>query len=112
VPAKALGVSLGASLLKPGSRGLVALVSPDPTAKPLIVHNYCAEPEDLRTLVAGMRLVMQLARIEPLAGCLSSPHVGRLLARRPARWVPRLRRSRAASGRVAWRSYDRWKDFS
>jgi hypothetical protein len=36
---------------KPQSRGQVAVVSPDPTTKPFIVHNYFAEPEDMRSAV-------------------------------------------------------------
>jgi choline dehydrogenase len=52
----------------------VALVSPDPTAKPLIVHNYFAEPEDMRVQIEGVRLAMEIARTEPLATCLSEPY--------------------------------------
>ena len=73
VPGHAPGVSLAASLQKPVSRGHVALVSPDPTAKPLIVHNYFAESEDLRAQVAGVRLAMEIAATEPFAGCLAEP---------------------------------------
>jgi choline dehydrogenase-like flavoprotein len=48
-------------------------VSPDPTAKPLIVHNYYAEPEDLRSQVAGVRMCMEIVRTEPLADWVSGP---------------------------------------
>ena len=74
VPAHAPGVTVAACLIKPASTGYVALVSPDPTAKPLIVHNFYAEPEDLRTQVAATRLCMEIARTEPLAGCLGEPY--------------------------------------
>src|SRR3712207_6992864 len=47
VPAQEHGFALGACVLKPKSRGHVALVSPDPTAKPLILHNYYEHPDDL-----------------------------------------------------------------
>ncbi|HSD78824.1 MAG TPA: GMC family oxidoreductase N-terminal domain-containing protein, partial [Solirubrobacteraceae bacterium] len=67
VPAPAHGFTLSCCVLKPRSRGQVAVVSPDPTTKPFIVHNYLAETEDLRSAVAGMRLAMELARTEPLA---------------------------------------------
>ena len=50
-------------------------VSPDPTAKPLIVHNYYAEPEDLRAQVAGIRICLEIARTEPLAGWVSEPYI-------------------------------------
>ena len=57
VPPPAHGFTLSACVLKPQSRGQVAVVSPDPTTKPFIVHNYFAEPEDMRSAVAGLRAV-------------------------------------------------------
>ena len=73
-PADAPGVTLAASVTKPASTGYVALASPNPTAKPLIVHNYYAEAEDLRTQVAGTRLCMEIARTQPLAGCVGEAY--------------------------------------
>jgi choline dehydrogenase len=73
-PAQAHGLSLGACLLKPASRGQVAVASPDPTAKPLIIHNYLAEPEDLATLVRGVRAVMEIMATEPVAGYVAGPY--------------------------------------
>jgi choline dehydrogenase len=67
LPAPAHGFTLSACVLKPQSRGQVAVVSPDPTTKPFIVHNYFAEPEDLQSAVAGLRTVLEIARTEPLA---------------------------------------------
>jgi choline dehydrogenase len=64
---------LGALLLNPSSRGYVALVSPDPTAKPLIVHNYFAEPADMRSQVDGARIAMDIVATEPFAGCVGEP---------------------------------------
>jgi choline dehydrogenase-like flavoprotein len=55
------GMTAGACLLKPRSRGFLALASPDPLAKPLIRHNYLDDPEDLRSMVAGTRLIIELA---------------------------------------------------
>jgi choline dehydrogenase len=61
------GWTLGVCLLKPKSRGHVAVVNPDPLARPLIVHNYLAEESDRRSLVEGLRLCDQMARAAPLA---------------------------------------------
>ncbi len=74
VPPAEHGFSLSACVLKPRSRGQVAVVSPDPTTKPLIVHNYLAEPEDLRSAVEGLRTVLALARTEPLARYAQEGH--------------------------------------
>src|SRR5207342_2543285 len=67
LPAPAHGFTLSACVLKPQSRGQVAVVSPDPTTKPFIVHNYFAEPDDRRSAVAGLREVMEIAGTGPLA---------------------------------------------
>src|ERR671918_589738 len=68
VPGAGHGFSLGACVLKPKSRGYVALGSPDPTAKPLIVHNYLEHPDDVASLVAGVRMGLEICCSEPLAG--------------------------------------------
>jgi choline dehydrogenase-like flavoprotein len=73
VPADAHGLSCGACVLKPRSRGYVAVGSPDPTAKPVIVHNYYDDPDDLRTAIAGTRMVLEIARHSPLKECISAP---------------------------------------
>jgi choline dehydrogenase len=74
VPAPAHGFTLSVCVVKPQSRGQVAVVSPDPTTKPLIIHNYFAEPEDMRSAVAGMRAVLDIAGTEPLARYAQTPH--------------------------------------
>jgi choline dehydrogenase len=75
VPGQAHGFSIAASVVNPRSRGQVALVSPDPTAKPFIVHNYYDDPQDLRTQIAGVRLAMQIANTAPLAQWASNPYL-------------------------------------
>lgn len=74
VPPPAHGFTLSCCLIAPRARGMVAVVSPDPTTKPLIVHNYLTEPEDLQASVAGLRQVMQIAATEPLARYAKLPH--------------------------------------
>ena len=66
VPGDGHGFALGACLLKPKSRGFVALGSPDPTAKPLIVHNYLEHPDDVASIVAGVRRCMEICESGPL----------------------------------------------
>ena len=68
VPGEGHGFALGACVLRPRSRGYVALGSPDPTAKPLIVHNYLQEPEDVASMVAGVRMCLEICATQPLAG--------------------------------------------
>ncbi len=60
VPGDGHGFALGACVLKPKSRGFVTLGSPDPTAKPLIVHNYLQDPDDVASMVAGVRQCLEI----------------------------------------------------
>ena len=48
-------------LVSPRARGRVWLRSSDPTAKPRIITNSLSEPEDLASLVAGVRLARRIA---------------------------------------------------
>jgi choline dehydrogenase len=72
MPPDAHGLGCSACVLKPRSRGFVAVGSPDPTAKPVILHNYYDDPDDMRTAVDGVRAVMEIARHSPLAECISA----------------------------------------
>ncbi|MEO6702049.1 MAG: GMC oxidoreductase, partial [Jatrophihabitantaceae bacterium] len=55
------GMSFGPCVLAPRSRGAVSLASADPTAKPRIRHNYYHDPADLDTMVAGLRVALEIA---------------------------------------------------
>jgi choline dehydrogenase-like flavoprotein len=66
VPGDGHGFALGACLLTPKSRGFVALGSPDPTAKPLILHNYLMDPDDVAAMVAGVRASLEICATGPL----------------------------------------------
>ena len=69
------GFTLSACVLKPRSRGMVAVTTPDPTGKPYIVHGYYTEPEDMASAVAGLRMVMNFCRAEPLARYAETPNM-------------------------------------
>jgi choline dehydrogenase len=71
VPGEGHGFSLGACVLKPKSRGGVMLGSPDPTAKPLIVHNYLEHEDDVASLVSGLRMCLEICSTEPLRGLVT-----------------------------------------
>ena len=122
------GFTLSACVLKPQSRGMVAVTTPDPTAKPFIVHGYYTVEDDVRSGVAGLRMVMDFVRQAPLSRYArdAQPRPGRRRRRRargphapvlpdhlpPGRHVPHGRRRRppwstrscacAASRDCAW----------
>jgi choline dehydrogenase-like flavoprotein len=57
---------IGPVLVSPKARGRVWLRSADPTAKPRIITNTLSEPEDVESLLAGMRLAREIAAQGPL----------------------------------------------
>ncbi|GAA3126458.1 GMC family oxidoreductase [Streptosporangium carneum] len=67
-------LSYGPSMLTPLSRGHVTLASDDPTAKPKILHNYFAEPGDMRSAVTALRLGLDISRRPALAPYTTDPY--------------------------------------
>jgi choline dehydrogenase len=55
------GHGFGPNVAKPTSRGRVTLRSRIPTAKPRILSNFLATKEDRETMLAGMRLALEIA---------------------------------------------------
>jgi choline dehydrogenase-like flavoprotein len=60
-------ITLAPVLVTPKARGSVTLRSADPADKPRIITNSLSDPEDVASLVAGMRLAREIASREPLA---------------------------------------------
>jgi choline dehydrogenase len=54
------GMWISPCLLTPESRGSVRLASNDPTAKPIIRHNYYAAEADMTRQMAAMRLLLEI----------------------------------------------------
>jgi choline dehydrogenase len=60
-------IAFGPTLLTPRARGRIWLRSRDPREKPRILTNTLAEPEDVASLLAGIRLARRIAGADPLA---------------------------------------------
>jgi choline dehydrogenase len=69
------GISFGACLLTPKSRGSVTLRSNDPTAKPWIRHAFLSDPDDVDVMMDGLRLTMDIARAPALGRYCRDPFV-------------------------------------
>lgn len=54
------GFSASAAQCRPESRGSVGLRSADPLAAPRIVSNYLTEPQDIRVLVEGLKILREI----------------------------------------------------
>jgi choline dehydrogenase-like flavoprotein len=62
-----LAIGLPVALERPRTRGHLQLASTDPHIQPLIELNFAADPEDLRRLMAGVRLAWQIAHQSEIA---------------------------------------------
>jgi choline dehydrogenase-like flavoprotein len=61
------GAALHVCVLRPESRGRVALSSPDPRRSPLIDPNFLSADSDLDLLMQGARIVHRMLEAPPLA---------------------------------------------
>ncbi|KZT01774.1 GMC oxidoreductase [Laetiporus sulphureus 93-53] len=69
-PPGASGITTSAVALRPESTGTITLRSGSVWDKPLIDGNYFASKSDMNIVVRGTRLLMRMARTEPLASVL------------------------------------------
>lgn len=61
------GMTINASPCRPESRGRVRIASPDPHVDPKIWRNYLDTPNDVRTLIEGLKIADRIAGTDPLA---------------------------------------------
>ncbi|KAH9920281.1 GMC oxidoreductase [Fomitopsis serialis] len=71
----ASGITTGAVCLKPESTGQITLASNSVWDKPLIEANYFQSESDLNVVLRGTRILLQVARTEPLASLLETTTV-------------------------------------
>jgi choline dehydrogenase len=64
------------TLQRPRSRGRLTLRSASPDDQPIIELNYLADPEDMRRMLDGMRLLWRILHQPPLAAGWQEPIVG------------------------------------
>jgi choline dehydrogenase len=62
-----LAIGLPVALERPRARGHLELAGTDPHIPPLIALNFAADPEDLRRLIAGVRLAWRIAHQPQIA---------------------------------------------
>jgi choline dehydrogenase len=60
------GFGIAATVLRPASRGRVALASADPRASPLIDPDYLSAGDDMNLMIEGVKLARRLAHAAPL----------------------------------------------
>ena len=67
------GYCFGPVVIKPTSRGRVMLRAPLPDSKPRVLCNFLTTEEDRQTMIAGMRMALEIAEQEPLKKVLRRP---------------------------------------
>lgn len=60
------GISFGPTLIRPASRGSVAISSPDPQSPLIIDPRYYEAPGDMEAMLIGLHKAMEIAQQEPL----------------------------------------------
>jgi len=61
-PALEHGIAFGPGVVKPTSRGAVTLRTASPYSKPRILHNYLTTDEDRQTILAGVRIALEISQ--------------------------------------------------
>jgi choline dehydrogenase len=69
----AMGVSI--FLLRPHRAGSVTLASADPTLPPKMAPDFLADPEDVRVMLAGVRMIRRIMSAEPIASRVVDEHL-------------------------------------
>ena len=65
-PEEGMGFSIGATQLRPESRGRITLASSDPFDHPDIDPNYLTEEKDMEVLVEGVKRAREIAQASPM----------------------------------------------
>jgi choline dehydrogenase-like flavoprotein len=68
------GVCFGPVLIKPQARGKVFLRSHLPDAKPRVLNDFLSAEEDRQSIIAGIRMALEISGQAPLAGLLRAPY--------------------------------------
>jgi choline dehydrogenase len=80
-----------AGVPKPKSRGEVRLRSADPADRPVIDHRMLGDPDDVATLVAGMKALQRIFATRPLADHVVSRLTPDPLPQTDAEWEQEVR---------------------
>ena len=68
------GYCFGPVAVKPQSRGRVMLRAPVPDAKPRVLSNFLTHEDDVRSMIAGVKMALEVAAQEPLRTLSTGPY--------------------------------------
>jgi choline dehydrogenase-like flavoprotein len=67
------GFCFGPVVINPSSRGRVMLRAPLPDSKPRVLSNFLTAEEDWASMLAGLRMALEIAEQEPLRSAITGP---------------------------------------
>jgi choline dehydrogenase len=67
------GMAFGPVVIHPSSRGRVMLRAPLPDSKPRVLTNFLTTDEDWASMLAGLRMALEVAEQEPLRSAITGP---------------------------------------
>jgi len=85
------GMTLGASQLRPESRGHVKALSKDPAVKPEIQPNYLAEQDDRDAIVSAMKYLRRLLQTRPLSDYVTEETLPGPAVQSDEQWLAHVR---------------------
>jgi len=68
------GIAFGPVLIKPNERGWVKLRTPMPDSKPLVLTNFFTDEDDRRSVIAGVRIALEIASQPALKAVTTRPY--------------------------------------
>ena len=68
------GIAFGPVLIKPNERGWVKLRTPMPDSKPLVLTNFFTDEDDRRSVIAGVRIALEIASQPALQAVTTRPY--------------------------------------
>lgn len=74
-PQTVQGLAAGPCVLKPTSTGTLTLRSPDPKVAPRILHNYLGSDEDKQSILAGLRIALDIASQPAMQAVIKDDHI-------------------------------------
>jgi choline dehydrogenase len=68
------GIAFGPVLIKPNERGWVKLRTPMADSKPLVLTNFFTDEDDRRSVIAGVRIALEIASQPALKAVVKAPY--------------------------------------
>lgn len=90
-PHRRAGISVFVNVASPRSRGEIRLRSAEPTDRPVIAHSILGDPEDVATMVLGLKRLVGIIETSDFARHLAGPNVPAEIPRDDAGWEEALR---------------------